>query len=69
MCTIMAKLTRREQEVVRLLAQGRKQTEIAKALCVSSRTVEAHVRNARGKTGAQSAFELAVRAAVEAQTK
>lgn len=61
----MAKLTRREQEVVRLLAQGRKQTEIARALCVSTRTVEAHTRNARAKVGAASAFELAVRAAVE----
>ena len=65
----MAQLTRREREVVALLAQGRKQSEIARALCVSSRTVEAHVRNARGKTGATSAFDLAVRAAVEAQTK
>lgn len=61
----MARLTRREQEVVRLLAQGKRQTEIARALCVSARTVEAHVRNARGKVGATSAFELAVRAAVE----
>ena len=65
----MTKLTRREREVVALLAQGRKQSEIARTLCVSSRTVEAHVRNARGKTGATSAFDLAVRAAVEAQTK
>ena len=65
----MSRLTRREREVVALLAQGKRQTEIARVLCVSSRTVEAHVRNARGKTGATSAFDLAVRAAVEAQTK
>ena len=68
MC-VMAKLTTREREVVRLLAQGKRQTDIAKTLCVSPRTVEAHVRNARTKTGATSAFDLAVRAAVEAQNK
>lgn len=50
---------------MRLLAQGKRQTEIARVLCVSTRTVEAHTRNARAKVGAASAFELAVRAAVE----
>jgi DNA-binding NarL/FixJ family response regulator len=65
----MAKLTRREQEVVKLLAQGKRQTEIARTLVISQRTVEAHVRNARGKVGATSAFDLAVRAAVEAVSK
>lgn len=62
---IMAILTAREREVVRLLAQGRRQTEIAKTLCVSVRTVEAHVKNARTKTGSASALALAVRVAVE----
>ena len=61
----MSKLTTREREVVRLLGLGKRQTEIAKLLTVSPRTVEAHVRNARGKTGATSAFDLAVRAAME----
>ena len=65
----MGKLTRREQQVTRLLAQGKRQTEIAKILVCSPRTVEAHVRNARAKVGAMSAFELAVRVAVEEQTK
>jgi len=65
----MAKLTRREQEVVGLLAQGKRQTDIARVLLISHRTVEAHVRNARYKVGAQSAFDLAVRAAVEAHAK
>lgn len=62
-------LTQREREVVGLLSRGLRQTDIARALCVSPRTVEAHVRNAREKTGATSAFDLAVRAAVEAQQK
>lgn len=65
----MAKLTTREREVVSLLASGKRQTEIARQLCVSVRTVEAHVRNARGKTGTSSAFELAVRVAVEVSQK
>ncbi len=63
----MSQLTKREREVVKLLAQGKRQTEIARVLCVSTRTVEAHTRNARAKVGASSAFELAVRAAVEEQ--
>jgi LuxR family quorum sensing-dependent transcriptional regulator len=61
----MTILTQREKEVVMLLAKGHRQTDIARALCVSPRTVEAHVRNAREKTGATSAFDLAVKAAVE----
>ena len=68
MC-IMAKLTQREREVVALLAQGTRQAEIARRLCISPRTVEAHVRSARSKAGASSSFELAVRAAVEANSK
>jgi DNA-binding CsgD family transcriptional regulator len=65
----MSRLTKREREVVSLLAQGKRQTEIARVLCVSTRTVEAHTRNARAKVGAASAFELAVRAAVEEERK
>jgi DNA-binding NarL/FixJ family response regulator len=66
MC-IMSKLTRREKEVVTLLAQGKRQVDIAKLLCVSARTVEAHTKNARSKVGARSTFELALRAAIETQ--
>lgn len=61
----MSSLTIREREVVLLLSQGKRQTDIARALCVSPRTIEAHVRNAREKTGATSAFDLAVKVAVE----
>jgi len=61
----MAKLTRREREVVALLAQGKRQVDIAKSLCVSPRTIEAHTKNAKMKVGAQSTFELALRVAVE----
>lgn len=58
----MAKLTSREKEVVRLLAQGKRQSDIARLLCISPLTVRDHVQSARRKTGAGSAFELAVRA-------
>ena len=65
----MSKLTNREREIVQLLAQGKRQTDIAKALCVSPRTVEAHVRHAREKTGTRSTFELAVKAATSVSPK
>jgi DNA-binding NarL/FixJ family response regulator len=40
----LAQLTEREQEVLRLMAQGMTNTGIAKRLVLSERTVEAHVR-------------------------
>lgn len=61
----MANLTSREREIARLLAQGKRQSDIARELVISARTVEHHVANARRKVGASSAFELAVRVAVE----
>jgi len=61
----MAKLTPREREVAKLLAQGQRQSSIAKALCISPRTVEHHVKNARAKVGAVSSFDLALQIALE----
>ncbi len=68
MC-IMAKLTHREREVVSLLVAGRRPREIAEALCITRRTVQAHMNNARAKTGARTTVELAVMAAVEEERK
>jgi DNA-binding NarL/FixJ family response regulator len=65
----MAQLTQREREVVRLLASGRNQRQIAAQLHVSYATIKAHVSNARQKTGAQSALELAVRVAAEGDSR
>ena len=45
-------LTRREVDVLRLLAAGRTNHEIAAALYLSVRTVERHVANIYGKIGA-----------------
>ncbi len=53
-------LTEREVEVLRLLAQGRSNQEIAQALRISVRTVEFHVGNILKKLGAASRVEAAV---------
>jgi ATP/maltotriose-dependent transcriptional regulator MalT len=47
-----AGLTAREREVIRLLAAGSSNAEIAAALVLSVRTVERHVANIYGKVGA-----------------
>jgi DNA-binding NarL/FixJ family response regulator len=48
------RLTRREQDVLRLLADGRSDPEIAAALFVSRRTVATHVANIFRKLGVHS---------------
>ena len=55
-------LSRRELEVVRLLAVGRTNREIAAALFLSTRTVDMHVRNILRKLGCRSRVEAATRA-------
>ena len=52
-------LTRREWEVLRLLAAGQTDREIADALFISRRTVNAHVANILGKLGVRSRREAA----------
>ena len=47
-------LTRREQEVLRLLAEGASNHEIAQALVISLATVKKHVSNLLGKLGVTS---------------
>ena len=54
--------TERELEVLRLLAEGLTDKEIAEALHVSVTTVRYHVGNLIGKTGFASRTELAVKA-------
>ncbi len=51
-------LTRREQEVLKLLAFGYTNNEIAEKLCLSDRTVEKHRSNITGKLGLKSRAEL-----------
>ncbi len=55
-------LTRRELEVLRHVAVGRTNREIAEELFLSVRTVEMHVRNALGKLGCRTRTQAATRA-------
>ena len=55
-------LTRRELEVVRLVAVGRTNREIATELFLSPRTVDMHVRNLLRKLDCRSRVEAAQRA-------
>jgi DNA-binding NarL/FixJ family response regulator len=57
-------LTARELEVLRLLAQGQQNKEIALQLVISERTVKFHVSSILGKLGAGNRTE-AVRIAAQ----
>lgn len=52
-------LTARELEVLRLVATGRTNKEVASALGISHHTVEVHVANVRAKTGSANRTEAA----------
>jgi DNA-binding CsgD family transcriptional regulator len=54
-------LTRREEEVARLVADGATNNEVAKVLFLSPKTVERHVSNVLKKVGARNRTELASR--------
>lgn len=51
------RLTRREEEVLRLVAVGRTNREIARELFLSPRTVDMHVRNLMAKLGSRTRTE------------
>jgi DNA-binding CsgD family transcriptional regulator len=52
-------LSDRETEVLRLIAQGKSNREIAQALVISVNTAANHVKNILGKTGATNRTEAA----------
>jgi non-specific serine/threonine protein kinase len=54
------RLTRRENEVARLLGEGLGTVEIAERLVLSARTIEGHVMHATLKLGLESRTQLAV---------
>lgn len=56
---LLDKLSAREREVVRLLALGRSNKEVARQLGISENTVHVHRQHAMDKTGAGSAAEMA----------
>jgi DNA-binding NarL/FixJ family response regulator len=52
-------LSRREREVVPLLAEGLSNADIAKRLFVTPKTVEHHVTNILGRLGLRTRTEVA----------
>lgn len=58
----VAKVTEREGDVLRLVAQGLTNAEIATKLVVSQETVKTHVRALLAKSGSRHRTELVVRA-------
>jgi len=56
------RLTRREHEVLRLIADGARTQAIADVLSISLNTVRTHVRNLLRKMGARTRLEAVVRA-------
>ena len=61
-------LTERELEILRLLAGGLTDREIAEEACLSVTTVRYHIGNLIGKTGMNSRTELAVNAVLSGIT-
>jgi DNA-binding NarL/FixJ family response regulator len=55
-------LTRREIEILRLLAAGRSDGEIAAELFISPKTASVHVSNVKAKLGVESRLEAALKA-------
>ena len=56
-------MTRRELEIVRLVATGKTNRDIARQLFVSTRTVDMHVRNVFRKLDSRSRTEATRKAA------
>lgn len=51
-------LTRREEEILRLLARGRDAAHVAEALCISTATARTHLRNIYAKLGVHSQQDI-----------
>ena len=60
-------LTRREQEVARLVARGQSNSQIASELVISVRTAETHVQHIMDKLGVGSRAQIAAWSAAEPQ--
>jgi DNA-binding NarL/FixJ family response regulator len=58
--TIIQKLTDREVEVIRLVAMGRSNREIAQELFISEKTVKTHISNILGKLNLEHRTQLVI---------
>ncbi len=56
--TLGISLTAREREIASAVAEGLTDRQIASRLCISERTVHAHLRSAYAKTGTGSRTRL-----------
>jgi DNA-binding NarL/FixJ family response regulator len=56
------RLTGREMDVLRLLAEARSDSEIAAALAISPKTSSVHVANIKSKLGVETRMEAGLRA-------
>ena len=56
---MLASLTSREREVLRLIAAGRSNREIASVLFIAPKTASVHVSNILAKLGVDSRIEAA----------
>ena len=59
---ILAMLSKRERDVLRLLAKGCTYKQVAERLGVSAHTVTTHVKNSYRKLGVRSAADAVARA-------
>ena len=55
-------LTGRELQVLQLVAEGRRNRDVANALVMAVKTVESHVRHVMQKLGARNRTEAVIRA-------
>ncbi|EFC79485.1 response regulator transcription factor [Parafrankia sp. EUN1f] len=57
---VTAKLSARERDVVRLVAEGQSNRQVAEALCISIDTVKHHLTHALVATGCSNRTQLAL---------
>ncbi len=57
---LLMPLSRREQEVLKLITEGATNPEIARQLCLSPNTIKTHVRGILNKLGVDHRLQAAV---------